>query len=166
MRLALSLSLVSLSLTAVLGLSGLSPQAAASSAGVLDSRPDFANWYSGYSGMEKAIREQRSTGKPMLVYFYTDWCPYCRQFEADLLNQDEVTEYLDGILKVRINPESGIEEQHVSSMYRVTGYPTLIMHSGSSTTMSRVDRMVQEREGVRLMTGEEFVRALERAATL
>jgi thiol:disulfide interchange protein len=163
MRLTLALCLL-LSLFA--GGSMLPDEASASSAAVADARPDFSDWYSGYAGMEKAIREQRSTGKPMLVYFYTDWCPYCRQFETDLLAEDEVTDYLDDVLKVRINPEAGVEEQHVSSMYRVTGYPTLIMHSGASNTMSRVNRMVQEREGVRLMTGDEFVRELARAATL
>lgn len=33
----------------------------------------FADWYSDYDGYQTARAEAVETGKPLIVYFYTDW---------------------------------------------------------------------------------------------
>src|SRR5690349_9331966 len=61
--------------------SHLSPKEAMAAAGWMN------NW-------DQAVEQCRATGKPALVLFTADWCPSCRQFESEVLSQDEVKSYL------------------------------------------------------------------------
>lgn len=127
--------------------------------------PDWRRWHSGAEGFKTAMAEQRDSQKAMFVYFYTDWCGYCRQFERELLTEDVVKDYLDSIVKVRINPEAGPLEAQIQQMYGVSGYPTLLMHSSRTKSLSRVTRHEEVEGGMRLLEGPEFVRELKNAAS-
>jgi tetratricopeptide (TPR) repeat protein len=64
----------------------------------------------------------------MLVYFFTDWCGYCRSFEREVLSDREVEASLGGrVIRVRLNPEVGAEEDSVAMRYGVKGYPSLFL---------------------------------------
>jgi tetratricopeptide (TPR) repeat protein len=64
----------------------------------------------------------------MLVYFFTDWCGYCRTFERDILSTDEVERALQGtLIRVKLNPEAGSDERSVADRFGVKGYPSLFM---------------------------------------
>ena len=129
-------------------------------------RADFSGWYQGVEGFRDAITLQKESGKPMFVYFYTDWCGYCAQFERVLLNEPLVIDYLDTIIKVRVNPERGRAEREIANMYQVRGFPVLVMHSGASKTMSRVPRYTERDGKARLLDAEDFVKGLKEAASL
>lgn len=126
--------------------------------------PDFDGWLNGNDGMREAMRLYEEQGRPIFVYFYTDWCPYCRQFERELLSEDYVREYLGGVIKVRINPEKGPGELMISQHYGVRGYPALFMHSSRSKVMSAINRLAIEDGQPRLLEAEEFVDVLRQAA--
>ncbi len=126
---------------------------------------DPSTWLQDSGGMFDAIRSVEEESKPMVVYFYTDWCGYCRQFERELLGTEEVKEYFSEVLAVRINPENGDREREIAAYYGVTGYPGFFVHSGTSRTLSRVDRMLVENGQPRLMAPEEFIAACRRAAS-
>ena len=111
------------------------------------------------------IRAIEEKPQPMVVYFYTDWCGYCRQFERELLGTSEVKEYFSEVLTVRINPESGAQERQLADYYGVHGYPGFFVHSGSSKTLSKVERMVLEDGRPRIMAPGEFIDAVETAAS-
>jgi len=142
-------------LTAVLG----SPLFGASAG-----RPSFDGWLDGHDGMREAMRLYEKESRPIFVYFYTDWCPYCRQFESELLSEDYVQQYLGGVIKVRINPEKGPGELMISRHYGVQGYPSLFMHSSRSKVMSAISRLAIEDGQPRLLEAEEFVDVLREAA--
>ena len=126
---------------------------------------DPETWLQDSDGMFDAIRSVEEVSKPMVVYFYTDWCGYCRQFERELLGTPEVKEYFSEVLTVRINPENGDREREIAEYYGVNGYPGFFVHSGTSRTLSRVDRMLVENGQPRLMAPEEFIAACQRAAS-
>lgn len=109
--------------------------------GASSDQPDFSGWLNGAEGMYEASRLYDERAQPIFVYFYTDWCGYCRQFERELLSSSQVDEYLDDIVAVRINPESGPVEAAIGQRYRVNGFPALFVHSSESKTISRVERM-------------------------
>lgn len=134
------------------------------SSGAATERPRFDTWLDGHEGMLDAIRQHDESGKPILVYFYTDWCPYCRQFENELLSEDYVEEYLEGVIKVRINPEKGAEEAMLSRHYGIRGYPAIFMHSSRSKVLSTISRLALENGQPRLLEAEEFVDVLREAA--
>ncbi len=122
-------------------------------------------WMQNADGLYEAIRAIEEKPQPMVVYFYTDWCGYCRQFERELLGTPEVKEYFSNVLTVRINPESGAQERQVADYYGVHGFPGFFVHSGSSKTLSKVERMVLEDGRPRIMAPGEFIDAVETAAS-
>ena len=69
------------------------------------------------------------------------------------------------LLAVRINPENGDREREIAEYYGITGYPGFFVHSGSSRTLSRVDRMLVEAGQPRLMVPQEFIAACQKAGS-
>ncbi len=149
------------------GTAVLLAQALAGPATALDSRPgrpDFEGWYEGADGLVEALEVRQRDRLPLFLYIYTDWCPYCRQFERELLTDRDVDSYLDALLAVRMNPESGARESQLARRFGVRGYPTLVMYGADGETASFVERMEVVDGEPRLMSGRAFLRALDEAA--
>lgn len=108
-----------------------------------DSPPTYvsSSWFEGADGFERALKEQRLYGAPMVIYFHTSWCPHCKRLERDILSDPSVARYLDGFIKVRINPEDGAAEKSLESSHGVTGYPSFfIMGNRGGLTLVRPPR--------------------------
>lgn len=125
--------------------------------------PDFSGWLDGADGLAAAIPLGQEQRKPLLLYFYTDWCGYCRQFERELLTQTELRDYLASIVAVRINPESGPAEAAMAHRYGVRSFPSLFVHSGESKAVSRVDRVELVRGRPVLMAPAKFIDVIKTA---
>ena len=156
---------------AVLALGGVAallvytlPAAAATAADSPPAWPDFKGWYEGAAGLTEALEVHQRDRLPLFLYIYTDWCPYCRQFERELLTDADVDSYLDGVLAVRLNPESGGRESQLAQRFGVRGYPTLVMYSADGQTASYVERMELVDDSPRLMSSRSFLRVLDDAA--
>ncbi|HVT58655.1 MAG TPA: thioredoxin family protein [Thermoanaerobaculia bacterium] len=87
------------------------------------------SWYEGAQGYREAMAEAEENHKPIAVYFRTDWCPYCRRMDEQLLRTAQVTEYLRFVVKVRVNPESGPVEKALAGHYGVSGYPSFFIQA-------------------------------------
>lgn len=122
------------------------------------------SWYEGADGMERAIAEARQHEKPLIVYFRTDWCGYCRQFENELLATEEVEIFMNKVVRVTINPETGPREADLANMYGVQGFPAIFVHPATLELPLRIQRMVVEKGKPRLQTPVEFVQTLSRSA--
>ena len=125
---------------------------------------DLDTWMLGADGMVEALEAVNEEARPLVVYFYTDWCHFCRQFEKELLGTSSVKEYLSSVLAVAINPEAGATEREIAEYYGVSGYPGFFVHGGRSRTLSRVDRMVLDGGRPRMMAPREFIDACRSAA--
>ena len=91
------------------------------------SNPRWERWLYGAAGHTRAIELQKELKVPLVVYFYTDWCPYCRALDKDYLPTAPVQDYLRGVVKVRINPEQGQAERALAKRYGVNGYPSFFI---------------------------------------
>lgn len=116
-----------------------------------------STWYQGASGYESALAEARADNKPMTVYFRTDWCPACRQFDSHLLGTAEVSDFLRYVVKVQINPEAGTAENEISKRYGVHSYPSFFMHRPGETTSVTISKDVWRDGRQYLASPEEFV---------
>lgn len=125
---------------------------------------DASRWMNGADGLVLALERVKQDPRPLVVYFYTDWCGYCRQFEADLLGTEKMSRWLSAGLAVRINPESGDTERQIARYYGVQGYPGFFVHNPASGAFRKVQRMVVESGKPRLMSPDEFIAVLEAAA--
>lgn len=119
-------------------------------------------WLHGSSGYARALELQREMKIPLVVYFYTDWCPYCRTLDSDYLTAAPVQQYLKGVVKVRINPEHGPAEEKIARQYGVTGYPAFFIVSTSSTRPRKVHPF---RRSGKNLTPAEFASACEQAGS-
>lgn len=61
----------------------------------------FAGWFDGADGYAQAFEKHTSSSKPLVVYFYTDWCPYCRRLENEILGVDQVKECSSSLPGIR-----------------------------------------------------------------
>ncbi|MCZ6507072.1 MAG: thioredoxin family protein [Acidobacteria bacterium] len=125
---------------------------------------DEIAWFDDASGYAEAMVEAEKSGTPVLVYFYTDWCPYCRQLNQQILTAGEVQAELGQMLAVRVNAERGPKERSLALQRRVRGYPALfIWDPGPGGGFLPIRRTVSNGTRVRLKTPEEFVATLRSA---
>ncbi|MDH3404861.1 MAG: thioredoxin family protein [Acidobacteriota bacterium] len=127
------------------------------------------SWFDDAAGYAQAVAKAEAEGKPVFVYFYTEWCPYCRQLNAELLAAAEVQEEIDRMIAVRVNAEGGPDERSLAAHYRVRGYPALFVFTANARSgypggdFQPIRRTVGGAEGVRLKTPAEFVATLRAA---
>lgn len=88
------------------------------------------DWLSGADGLKKAEEQGRRQNMPALVYFYTDWCGYCRRLDNNVLATEQAQKLLKKVPKVRINPELGSAESGAAQQFGVRGYPSLFLVEG------------------------------------
>ncbi len=93
-------------------------------------RAAAAGWYYGASGYERALDEQKTSSRPILLYFHTDWCGWCKKLENDVFATSTFGNRYGSILKVKVNPDEGREERKLADRYRVQGYPTVFVIAG------------------------------------
>ena|SRR2546426_8717220 len=90
----------------------------------------------GWLTWDQGMSEASSTGRPMLVDVYTDWCGWCKRMDRDVYARDDVREYLSRhFILVKLNAESPEEARFgdrtftlraLAQQLRVTGYPTTV----------------------------------------
>lgn len=86
-------------------------------------RPDPVAWLSREAqGLERA----RTEHKIMLVDFYADWCPPCKELEIGFFRKPEVVALLKRMVPVRIDATFMDEEvARLLEKYHVVGWPTI-----------------------------------------
>jgi thioredoxin-related protein len=79
------------------------------SPGTVQERKAQIQWLDFDDGLARA----RSTKKPIMINFYTDWCVYCKKLDRETLQDTEVARTLEsGFIAIRLNAENG--ETHLS----------------------------------------------------
>ncbi len=126
--------------------------------------PSLSSWQSGASGYERVIEEHtRRNNAPLAVFFYTEWCGYCRHMNAELLSSSEVTDYFGTIRKVRINPDDGEREKAIANEWNVKGYPSFFMLAPGSTSRRKIHPYSSVNGEQTVMSPESFVQSCKNA---
>jgi thioredoxin-related protein len=95
-------------------------------------------WHSGAEGYKSALALQKSSLKPIALFFHTDWCSSCKKLRETVLASPEFDEYLKNVIPVKINPESGLKERQIADSYGVTGYPTFLLIDFNGQKVTRI----------------------------
>ena len=119
---------------------------------------DFLDWSHGAVGYHDAMQEATNEEKPLILYFHTDWCKWSKKMNKDYLASYDVTDFLQNIPKVEINPEKGAEEEALSKKYNVTGFPSFLVSVPSVD--SKAVRLYPFRKGSDWTT-DEFIDAIK-----
>ncbi len=119
-----------------------------------------AGWYEGAAGYERARLERSRRDAPLIVYFHTDWCAYCRRLDEEFLANDAVAGWLNRSLRVAINPEDGDAELALARTFGIGGYPGFFVLRPGSEEARRVHPF---RRG-RTISTAQFLEELKTAA--
>jgi thiol:disulfide interchange protein len=92
------------------------------------------SWYEGAGGYERAVVEQKSSGKPIILYFHTEWCGYCKRLERDVFSTSTFGQKYASVLKVKVNPEKGSADHSLAERYGIRGFPTVFVVAGGTPT--------------------------------
>lgn len=99
-----------------------------------DDAPDIA-WFKG--NVDAAFAAAQAANKPVLLYWGAQWCPPCKQLKSAVFNRPDFVEksklfvavYLDGDLP---------DAQKWGDVFRVTGYPTVVVLKPDRSEITRV----------------------------
>ena len=85
---------------------------------------------------DRGIEEARTSGRPVLVDVYTDWCGWCRRMKSEVYARPEVRDYLeDHFVIIALNAERSDSARYegrphtsrsLAQRFGVSGYPTTV----------------------------------------
>ena len=77
--------------------------------------------------LDRVLSEARSSGTPMLLDWYADWCISCKVIEHEVLNDAQVVERLKGYRLIRFDiTASNAEQRALLDRYKLFGPPALM----------------------------------------
>ncbi|PKL18292.1 MAG: hypothetical protein CVV49_06825 [Spirochaetae bacterium HGW-Spirochaetae-5] len=81
--------------------------------------------------ISKGLKNAEQLKKPVLIYFYTDWCIYCKKMDSEVFNDSEVSGYMnENYISIRVNPEK--ESQPIEIMGEKISPAQLMAYTDSS----------------------------------
>jgi thiol:disulfide interchange protein DsbD len=77
--------------------------------------------------LDRVLSEARSSGTPLLLDWYADWCISCKVIEHEVLNDAKVVERLKGYRLTRFDiTASNAEQRALLDRYKLFGPPALM----------------------------------------
>ncbi|MFH1153311.1 MAG: thioredoxin family protein [Pseudomonadota bacterium] len=102
---------------------------------------------------EKGISLAQEQGKEIFLYFYADWCTYCKKMEKETFTNDSVIQYInENFIPISINSD---QNQTVASTFSVRGLPTFWLLKSDSTRLSNLPGYV---DSERLMAILKYIK--------
>jgi thioredoxin-related protein len=103
--------------------------------------PAWRSWDAG-------LREAGTSGRPVLVDVYTDWCGWCKRMDRDVYARADVQDYLARkFVTVKLDAESNAAARYegreytsrtLAARFGVTGYPTTLFLSAKGARLRNV----------------------------
>ncbi|CAK8711030.1 hypothetical protein GCAAIG_00285 [Candidatus Electronema halotolerans] len=118
-------------------------------------------WYTTPADCERVQETAKKEDKAFILFFYVDWCGYCKRLKKDFLAKPEVERVLAKYYRVKINPEKGAEEKALANKYGVHGFPNFLVVRPDGSKV----RIHPFKQGGKVWTVEEFISNLEAAMT-
>jgi len=79
------------------------------------------------SELDRVLADAQSSGTPLLLDWYADWCISCKVIEHEVLNDANVMEHLQGYRLVRFDiTASNAEQRALLDRYKLFGPPALM----------------------------------------
>jgi thiol-disulfide isomerase/thioredoxin len=88
----------------------------------------LSGWDEGASAHRRLVANAMATEEPVIVYFQTDWCGWCRRLNQEYLADGTVVRQLRRVRKVAINPEQGADEKALFRQYGGKGFPSFFVY--------------------------------------
>jgi thioredoxin-related protein len=116
--------------------------------------PAWRSWDAG-------LREAGTSGRPVLVDVYTDWCGWCKRMDRDVYARADVQDYLGRkFVTVKLDAESNDSARYegraytsrtLAARFGVTGYPTTLFLSAKGAHLGSVPGYSQPQDFLLLL---------------
>jgi len=109
--------------------------------------------------MEKALK----TEKPVIVWFYTDWCGYCQRFAPTFGKLTKDKQIKKNFAVAYVNAEKP-ENQGYMQEYQVQGFPTVYLLNPKTKEKEHIDNAKLFEEEALKNLKEEFMEFAKESA--
>lgn len=82
-----------------------------------------SRWYTKAVSFKRIEKAAKENNKPYILFFYTNWCGYCKRMDRKYLSNTEVKKILSKYYRIKINPDKGRPEKTLANEKGVRGYP-------------------------------------------
>lgn len=115
---------------------------------ISENKGDNSNLVLKWDEYDKIVNIDSSNDKFFMLFFYTDWCPYCKKMENETFTNRQVIEILNkNFISIKINSESKqslsktkkeITGISLSRTYQITGLPTVVFLDKKGSPLTAV----------------------------
>ena len=105
---------------------------------------------------ERALRQAKRQGKPVVIDFGAKWCPWCKKLEAETLSNMEVQQALKSFVTLKVDmtrPKKN--ERAFAREFGVEGLPTVAFINSKGTEL-------KEMKLVGFIPASEFLKLLKK----
>lgn len=96
--------------------------------------------------MKRANREN----KPSVLYFYSNYCPYCNAMDKQVLADKEISGLLKNeVVYLRVDVE---KREALAGLYGIRGYPTTLLLEPSGERIARMPGYIPKKEFKKILT--------------
>lgn len=73
-----------------------------------------------------AKTEAKTSGKLLMIDFYTDWCVWCKKLDSDVYPAAEVVKQSTNFVPIKLDAEKDADGIRLAKKFNITGYPTIL----------------------------------------
>lgn len=90
------------------------------------------------AGGSSILGDKSTTGKVVMLDFYTDWCGYCKKLDEEVYPEAGVKQAMAAYEFRKINAEQGDANHALAQKYKVDGFPTIVFVDPKGNEVHRI----------------------------
>jgi thioredoxin-related protein len=94
--------------------------------------------------MSDGLKRAKSQNKEVVMYIYSQYCPYCDAMDRNVLNDSDVSQILKrDFVYIRADID---KRPDLARKYQIRGYPTTILMESGGRTIARIPGYIPKKD--------------------